>query len=110
MLVRYHWGMGIGHVYSWKNSDLPEAETHQTVEPLISGFVGVPDEEEEEEEEEEVSTTTPISEEDEGEEFDLGDRENEHLSGEDSDDNETFNSDEESDDEAFMEIHDMYDS
>ena len=58
--------MGIVHVYSWNNSDLPEAETHQTVEPLISGFVGVPDEEGEEEEE--VSTTTPISKEDKGEE------------------------------------------
>lgn len=92
--MRYHWGMGVGHIYSWKDSDSTEAGRSS-----IFGFVGEPGDEEE------VPTNTPISEEDEEGEFDLGDRENEYLSGDDS---ETFNSGEESDDETFMAIHDMY--
>ena len=102
----YHWGMWIGHVYSWKGASMPEL-ANQTVDlgtlSLLEPSHGDTDEKDTEE-------PQIISHCEEGEdgslerELGLEDRETELLLDEGLDDEQ----EKESDDETCLELHDMY--
>ena len=103
MLMRYHWGMGVGHPYAWK-----EASTTDQMTGSLNSETNVEEFETESGNQQAADAAPPF---DEDAVFHLSDHENEFLSNGGSDgDSEASSVDEceESDDEICLELDDMY--
>lgn len=99
MLMRYEWGLGVGHTYSWKNT-LPHRQAANRPSADL-----VPEEPEEQEPNADSNMQCAGAEDDAA--FCLDDRENELLS--DGESHEGDWADEEvSDEEAYLDMIDMY--
>ena len=98
MLMRYEWGLGIGHTYSWKNT----SRHHQAAKHPSTDFP-----EEPEEQEPDGDSNTPCAEAEKEATFCLDDRENELLSDGGSYEGD-WTDEELSDEEAYLGMVDMY--